>query len=255
MRYFHAVLAVSLGTAAALHPSSAAAQGGLGACCDEGACTEVTMLECEGAGGLFMEEGTNCAQTVCPPVLPVELNSFEARVEGMLVRLDWGTATETDNAGFDVEHQVGTKVWTSLAFVQGGGTTRSPQFYSYTTGELDPGTHRFRLRQTDYDGAFEYSEEVEIAVEVPGQFVLRPAYPNPFNPSTRIDFAVARSQPVKIRVYSSSGTEMMTTFDGTPEANTMQSVWIDGSSLPSGSYFIRLEGASFAATQEIVLVR
>ena len=63
--------------------------------------------------------------------------------------------------------------------------------------DLDPGSHRFRLKQIDFDGAFEYSSVVEAAVTVPDRFLIEPAYPNPFNPTTTLRFAVAAELRVR----------------------------------------------------------
>jgi hypothetical protein len=77
-------------------------------------------------------------------VLPVELTSFEVRLDGDAVQLRWTTASETNNAGFEVLH-----------FVEGHGTTTEAQTYGFTAEELSAGRYVFRLRQIDYDGAFD----------------------------------------------------------------------------------------------------
>src|SRR5690606_28712319 len=90
--------------------------------------------------------------------LPGELVSFTATLDGPDGVLAWQTASETNNAGFEVEHTAvetrrgASLPWQRLAFVAGRGTTAEPQSYTYRAAGLEPGRHVFRLRQVDYDG-------------------------------------------------------------------------------------------------------
>ncbi|HUF10517.1 MAG TPA: T9SS type A sorting domain-containing protein [Rhodothermales bacterium] len=242
----------------ALAPQSVVAQA-QGACCEisSGACQVVgNQNACEEAQtGVFQGIGTTCDPNPCE-ALPVELVSFTAKaIESGTVQLAWQTASEINNAGFDVEREVGSGLFEKIDFVQGHGTTTEPQAYSYTVRGLDPGQYTFRLKQIDLDGAFAYSGQVEAIVEVPGQFLLKAAYPNPFNPSTTVSFAVSQKQSVALKLYDTTGRQLRVLFEGTPEANSLQSVRIDGSGLSSGMYVVRLEGASFSESQEIVLLK
>ena len=78
-------------------------------------------------------------------VLPVELVSFEAVQDDDAVVLQWATASETNNAGFDVEQQAEGGVWDRVGFVEGAGTTAAPQRYTLRVDGLAPGTYRFRV--------------------------------------------------------------------------------------------------------------
>jgi len=133
--------------------------------------------------------------------LPVELVSFEAVLTGPDVVLIWRTATETNNAGFEVEfRRMAEESFTSFVFVEGNGTTTEVQEYVYRVRDLEPDTYTFRLKQIDFDGAFEYSTEVEATMTVPDSYYLSDAYPNPFNPSTQFSVAVAADQHVSVNV-------------------------------------------------------
>jgi hypothetical protein len=194
----------------------------------------------------------------CQPsvVLPVELTSFEALTQGRSeVLLTWSTASETNNSGFDVEIRRDAELFDRLGFVEGRGTTTNAQTYSYRVTDLDPGSYFFRLKQIDFDGAFDYSPVVEATVEVPGNFVLEDAYPNPFNPSTTVRFAVATEKQVRLNLYDAGGKLVRTLYDGLAPANSMQSVTIDGSGLASGTYHVRLEGATVLATTTVTLLK
>jgi hypothetical protein len=82
--------------------------------------------------------------------LPVELVSFTARVDNGTVRLLWETASESNNAGFKIQHYTVSTTqesneWETIAFVDGAGTTTEAQLYTYPIPDLQPGTHRFHM--------------------------------------------------------------------------------------------------------------
>ncbi|HAP35445.1 MAG TPA: hypothetical protein DCQ28_05690, partial [Bacteroidetes bacterium] len=101
--------------------------------------------------------------------LPVELTSFTSIVKGKNVELKWNTATEVNNAGFEVERssiqntevrsQNTAKAWQKVGFVEGAGTTSAPKSYSFVDATAS-GKVAYRLKQIDRDGKFEYSQEV-----------------------------------------------------------------------------------------------
>ena len=186
--------------------------------------------------------------------IPVELLSFDAILDGSDVSLRWATASETNNAGFEVQMDAGSG-FQALGFVDGHGTTTEAQTYSYAVRDLDPGTYLFRLKQIDFDGAFEYHGDLEVSVETPDQYVLMPAYPNPFNPEATVRFAVRDSAPVTLTLHDALGRQVTTLYSGTPEANQTLSVRIDGSGLPSGLYLVRLTGSNFSASQAVTLLK
>ncbi len=187
--------------------------------------------------------------------LPVELASFTSEVDRSDVTLRWTTASESNNAGFAIEHSVRGGAFVEESFVVGKGTTLVEQNYSYRLTSLAPGDHKFRLKQVDFDGSSKYSPVVEVKVGVPGRYVLEAAYPNPFNPQTTLNFLVAESQPVTVGLYNPLGMLVRTLYNGTPEANTAQAVRINGSDLPSGLYIVRIEGRNFTGAQQVVLLK
>jgi hypothetical protein len=189
------------------------------------------------------------------------LSSFGATVDEAAVILAWTTASETNNLGFEVEHRYDVESgdapaqWAAVGFVDGHGTTVSETSYSFTIEGLAVGNHRFRLKQLDFDGAFEYSQEVEATLEVPGQYVLERAYPNPFNPTTTIRFAVSSEQLVVATLYDASGKVVRKVYRGSAPANESQTIRIDGEGLASGTYHVRFTGESFTASEQITLVK
>ena len=121
--------------------------------------------------------------------LPVELSAFTSTVSNRDVTLNWSTASELNNSGFDIERSLTEGQWTKAGNVQGNGTTNELKNYQFTDKNLSSGTYSYRLKQIDFNGNFEYFNlNEEIIVGIPDQFSLSQNYPNPFNPTTKIDF-------------------------------------------------------------------
>ncbi|GIV30946.1 MAG: hypothetical protein KatS3mg029_0305 [Saprospiraceae bacterium] len=108
--------------------------------------------------------------------LPVELSAFEASVVPEGVKLHWATASESENAGFQVERSQDGMNWTELAFIPGNGTTTEEQHYQWLDNRPAPGANYYRLRQVDYDGSFQFSSTRMVRITTP-QFISM--YPNP----------------------------------------------------------------------------
>lgn len=187
---------------------------------------------------------------------PVELISFDATVIGSETMLRWVTASETNNAGFEVQMKAGDESdFSTLDFVEGHGTTTETRNYIYTVPGLDPGAHNFRLKQIDFDGAFEYSDEIEATISVPGTYLLTSAYPNPFNPQASFSLSVAQTQEVTVGVYDVLGRRVVELFNGVLEGGSTHPFELDGRGLPTGPFFIRAAGETFSASQSVTLVR
>jgi len=95
-------------------------------------------------------------------IIPVELSSFTASASKNSVTLNWITATELNNLGFEIQRLSIGDVWEKIVFVEGYGTTTEIHNYSYIDVNLTPGKYLYRLKQIDFDGQFEYSDVVEV---------------------------------------------------------------------------------------------
>ncbi|MEQ1734700.1 MAG: T9SS type A sorting domain-containing protein, partial [Bacteroidia bacterium] len=104
-------------------------------------------------GGI--EDGFAIGKGTCIYVLPIQLVAFSATCEGRTTQLNWRTASEVNNNYFTIEHSTDALTWIALATMAGAGTTSQPHNYTYTTNNLT--TVYYRLKQTDYDGAYTYS--------------------------------------------------------------------------------------------------
>jgi hypothetical protein len=174
--------------------------------------------------------------------LPVELSSFTAKVIGKSIQLNWQTMSEINNFGFDIERVSSSPLhrWQKIGFVNGNGNSNSPKDYSFIDNNPNSsGEIRYRLKQIDNDGQFEYSDEVNVMFSI-NSFELYQNYPNPFNPSTTISYQLPVDGKVKIVVFDLLGNEIYTLVDEYKTAGRHETKF-DGSTLSSGMYFYKIE--------------
>jgi hypothetical protein len=93
-----------------------------------------------------------------------------------------------------------------------------------------------------------------ISSNVPSEFSLQQNYPNPFNPTTNIKFNIPKRDNVTLKVYDLLGKEVATLVNEKLQAGTYE-VKFDGSNLPSGIYFYKLESESFRETKRMILIK
>ncbi len=186
-------------------------------------------------------------------VVPVELTSFNAVANNGQVDLSWATASETNNRGFEVERSSDNVNFTSVAFIDGKGTTTNTSNYSYTDKVNAAGALYYRLKQVDFDGTFAYSNTVEVNNSVVTDFNLFQNYPNPFNPSTSIRFSVAETGLATLKVFNVTGEVVAELFNSNVEKGTVQIVNFDASNLTSGVYFARLTQGNNVKNIKLIL--
>jgi hypothetical protein len=194
---------------------------------------------------------------------PVELTSFNATLLDYNVRLDWTTVTENNNSGFEILRGIypassGTqndKQWKTIGFVPGFGTTAEPKSYSFIDENVTTATYKYRLKQIDFDGTFEYSNEIEVEVDFsPKEFVLYQNYPNPFNPKTVISYQLPVTSNVTLKVYDVLGNEVATLVNEEKQPGVYE-VEFDASSFSSGMYLYKLQAGTFVQTKKMILTK
>lgn len=192
-------------------------------------------------------------------LLPVELTRFAASTTDEAVLLQWRTASETNNAGFEVQHAPGdstvTADWHALDFVEGAGTTQRPQTYRYRIADMPPGTHRFRLQQRDLDGTETFSPVVTTTLSLASPLRLTPPSPNPARQTATLRFGVQNAASATLAVYDALGRKVSTLHDGPPPTGRLQTVRVNTTQLPSGTYFVRLSTENRTQVQKLTVVQ
>ena len=204
------------------------------------------------------------AVTINSDILPVEIVSFNATAHRTDADLNWSTATEVNNFGFEVQRttmndELGMMNWSTAGFVEGAGTSSSPKEYSFTDKNLTSGKYSYRLKQIDRDGKFEYSQTVEVIIgQAPTEFALMQNYPNPFNPTTKIQYTLANATHVSVKVYNVLGDEVATLVNGNQDAGIHFVSFHAGEgtqNLSSGVYICRMEAGSFVSSKKLILMK
>ena len=186
--------------------------------------------------------------------LPVELTSFTGSWDGTNVNLNWETATELNNYGFEIQKKSEFTNWYTIGFVEGSGTKQSPSSYSYNDSKInEAGKYLYRLKQIDNNGSFNYSQTVEMNLNPANGFVLEQNYPNPFNPSTRIRFSIPKSSLVKLSVYNVIGEEIRVLADGFFDAGYHE-INFNSQDLSSGVYLYRLQYEGLIQMKKMLLL-
>jgi subtilisin family serine protease len=190
--------------------------------------------------------------------LPIQLASFSGSYVGNSAKLEWQTISETNNYGFNVQRlNELTSNFQTIVFVEGNGTTLTPQSYSYIDDQ--PG-NSYRLEQIDNDGLKSYFGPImlnpnSVADNVPTVFKLSQNYPNPFNPTTKISFSLANTGHTSLTVYNILGSEVVTLFNGNAEAGKQYVVNFDAKNLTSGIYFYKLQSGNSVEVKKLTLVK
>jgi hypothetical protein len=187
-------------------------------------------------------------------VVPVELTSFTASVNNNVVVLNWITATETNNQGFEVQRKANDSEFEKIGYVPGFGTTTETKSYSFTDSKISAGIYAYQLKQIDFNGSFEYSPEVEIEISTPLEFSLLQNYPNPFNPSTKISWQSPVGSWQTLKIYDVLGNEVATLVDEYKTAGAYEIEW-DASEFPSGVYFYQLKSIEYVDTKKMILMK
>lgn len=186
--------------------------------------------------------------------LPVELTSFSAKYIGGKVRLEWMTSSEKNNLGFEIQRENENQSYQAITFIEGNGTTTTNNFYSYSDENFPAGKNYYRLKQLDYDGSYQYSNEIMIETPSINSFYLSKNYPNPFNPSTKIDFVIPSKSNVTIKLFDMLGREIKELVNEQMEKGN-HTLNIDMSDSPSGIYLVKLTSGEFVKTVKITLIK
>ncbi len=199
------------------------------------------------------------SQVASGSTTPVELQSFVLAAEKDQVFIDFSTASESQNWGFEIQRRVsGEQNWQTVAFLKGHGTTNETQAYSYVDKPRQFGTLEYRLKQIDLDGRSMMFDAVSITLTAPREFMLAQNYPNPFNPTTQIAFEIPEnvSGEMSLIVYDMLGRRVRTLVEQPAQAGFYQIEWNGRDDqnrlVSSGIYFYMLRTQTETLTRKMI---
>jgi hypothetical protein len=174
-------------------------------------------------------------------VLPAGIVSFKGERRLQEIRLEWVTATETNNKGFELQRSADGRNFSALSFI----ATRAPQGnshtqlqYSYTDAGPVKGTNYYRLKQVDKDGKISYSTVVLVKSPGANGITFIDVYPNPVKDKVKIKLASTTVSKVDIFITDLAGRVIkqqpvrLTAGDNLVEMETRH--------LPAGQYLLKL---------------
>lgn len=194
---------------------------------------------------------------------PVELTTFTAKVINNSIALNWETATEINNYGFDLERRHDVSDWGKIAFIPGHGNSNSPKTYEYIYVDSLSGILQYRLKQIDTDGSYEYYgtiPEVDFGVvrvenfTLPLEYELHQNYPNPFNPVTDIHYDLPKEGHVTIRVFDIQGRIIKILINKFQMPGSYH-VHFDGTGISAGIYFYRIKTENYSEVCKMLLLK
>lgn len=205
---------------------------------------------------------SNMVDTTLQSNVPVELFSFSARVSNTEnIILEWSTTTECNNYGFEVQRlsNESPRQFKSIGFVKGNGTAARPKNYQFVDKNLPEGTFNYRLKQIDFDGSYEFSDTIEITIELPSSVQLYKNYPNPFNSSTTISYTLPKSGHVELKIYNIKGEEIFTLVEDFQNTGHQSVVWHgfdkNGFEVSTGIYYVRLKTSDQSQFRRMLLMK
>ncbi|NQT26783.1 T9SS type A sorting domain-containing protein [candidate division KSB1 bacterium] len=200
--------------------------------------------------------------------LPVELLSFTVRTEDQAVLLEWETASEVDNAGFNIlksRDYSADYEQANSTLIPGMGNTSESHEYSFTDVNVELGnTYYYKLESVDVEGKTSLMGPVAIPVgqselDLPDDYALSQNYPNPFNPVTTIQYNLPEVSSVKLRIYNIQGRLVNELVNETQDAGIYTVQWegirSTGESYPSGVYFYELKTEYYRDIKKMFLVK
>jgi surface protein len=209
--------------------------------------------------------------------LPVELAQFEGTVveagentgggpDETKVRLTWQTASETNNAGFEVQRRAGdgsTSAWKEVGYHKSkanSGTTNQALTYRFTDKKVpySADSVSYRLRQVDTDGSATLTEPIAVARSGPDQLQLLGTAPNPARQQVTVRYGVPEATAsggtqVQMRLYDVLGRQVRS-MEARAEGGRHKRQ-LDVSSLAAGTYVLRLSSGGRSVTRKLTVVR
>jgi len=192
--------------------------------------------------------------------LAVELTSFTATAMEGGVNLTWQTASETDNAWFDIERrrQGGAyqKINPSPIYAKGNSAGASYTFQDSTLHTA--GVYDYRLTDVAINGkrTIHKARRIYFNPVLPARFGLEQNYPNPFNPVTIIPYHLPHSDRIRLSLYDAHGREIVQLLNGEKKAGTHHyRLNARHFRLASGIYYYRLQSSYGQVTRKLLLIK
>ncbi|MDQ6890303.1 MAG: T9SS type A sorting domain-containing protein [Bacteroidota bacterium] len=181
--------------------------------------------------------------SVTAVVLPVSLLNFKGERRANKNLLNWSTATELNNKGFEIQYSSNGNNFDALSFVNSkalNGNNASILNYEFTDGRTLSGNAYYRLKQVDKDGNSTFSNIILLKGDKITAIALSNIYPNPAKNKLNVTIASPASNRITLEIRDLTGK--IVRLQAASVFNGDNNLLIDVAGLPSGSYFIKAVG-------------
>ena len=182
---------------------------------------------------------------LCTSALPVELIDFSARAMEKDVKLAWTTASEENNDYFTIERSTDGRTFEAVAMVQGNGTTTDISKYTFMDKNAENGLNYYRLKQTDFDGQFDYSDIKTVDLQIDQTIKV---YPTFVSDVITVETGSDLNSELVLSIRDIAGREFESFL--IPEKSTKAEFSLNN--LPSGSYFLSIYNDDFVETLKFI---
>lgn len=185
--------------------------------------------------------------------LPVEMLYFKAEaIDNKYIQLNWSTAVEINNAGFEIQRSEDGVQWDSMGWISGHNTTTETQTYFFDDQKVTPGiVYYYRLKQSDYDGEFEYSDIASSIIRGGDLFFAGGLFPNPANNVAKLHAILTAAQPIEFKLFDYLGRlinkKVLEWQAG------MNEIELNTESLAGGSYIVICTSAQLSFTRKLII--
>jgi hypothetical protein len=187
-------------------------------------------------------------------LLPVELIRFTARaVDNEYISLEWTTATEIENDGFEIQRSANGVDFEAIGWVNGNGNSTAKNDYSFNDYEAVLGVNYYRLKQIDFDGQFEYSKIVSAKMGADASISYLSVYPNPTKGDLFVEIEADNQSLSNIRIYNHMGQQV-----GNAKHHIVagkNKLMVNTQNLISGTYLIIVESNEKIITTNFVVIK
>jgi hypothetical protein len=190
-------------------------------------------------------------------LLPVELLSFEVNaIDNQFIRLDWATASEINNEGFEVLRSIDGVNFERIAWIDGNGNSTEINEYVFNDRGVDKGmTYYYQLKQIDYDGQYEYFAIKSARLEGKTTFTVGALVPNPSKGSeiVSVDIQTSSGDVLTVEIYDRIGSKVKSASYVLFAAENALDINI--SDLAAGTYFLKFDSSMGSETKKLVVVK
>ncbi|MBK9672218.1 MAG: T9SS type A sorting domain-containing protein [Bacteroidetes bacterium] len=182
--------------------------------------------------------------------LPVQYLNFSGIAAEASNLLSWSTASESNNAGFEIERSVSGFDWEKIAFVKGAGNSSETKRYNFSDIQPSSNTCYYRLKQVDYNGQYAYSKTILITRNTEQNIYLEQVFPNPTNGILNLHFNKYTEKDIALIVYDMHGKALIQKVLEAGQLNFIIDLTSD--QLAKGTYLLHLNSPNYSYSQRII---